>query len=211
MRAMVLERPANVETSPLTIQDVTLPIPRPGEVRVQVRCCGVCHTDLHIVEGDLPLPKLPVIPGHQIVGIVDAVGRDIRVIKEGDRVGSPWQYSTEGICGYWRQAFENLGDNAQFTGYHVYAGYGMHAERREEAWRGLGRSGGGRAPSAARCVHSLCPRWLAYPTCASCATQRRHSRLGRSYDEPHPPNGLFASLSRAPDSHRRQQYTPGCA
>src|SRR2546426_68111 len=93
MRAMVLERPANVETSPLTIQDVTLPIPRPGEVRLQVRCCGVCHTDLHIVEGDLALPKRPVVPGHQIVGIVDAVGRDVRVIKEGDRVGIPWLYS----------------------------------------------------------------------------------------------------------------------
>jgi len=82
MRAMVLQRSAEVTTSPLTLQEVTLPIPRPGEVRAQVRCCGVCHTDLHIVEGDLPLPKLPVIPGHQIVGIVDAVGRDVRVIKE---------------------------------------------------------------------------------------------------------------------------------
>src|SRR5439155_19936756 len=81
MRAMVLQRSAGVTTSPLTLQEVTLPIPRPGEVRAQVRCCGVCHTDLHIVEGDLPLPKLPVIPGHQIVGIVDAVGRDVRVIR----------------------------------------------------------------------------------------------------------------------------------
>src|SRR5436853_7257232 len=108
MRAMVLERPANVETSPLTIQDVTLPIPRPGEVRVQVRCCGVCHTDLHIVEGDLPLPKLPVIPGHQIVGIVDAVGRAVRVIREGDCSAIPWLYSADGIGGSCRHGFENL-------------------------------------------------------------------------------------------------------
>src|SRR5438876_1503641 len=132
MRAMVLERPANVETSPLTIQDVTLPIPRPGEVRVQVRCCGVCHTDLHIVEGDLALPKRPVVPGHQIVGIVDAVGRDVRVIKEGDRVGIPWLYSADGTCDYCRHGFENLCDNAQFTGYHVDGGYAEHAVVRED-------------------------------------------------------------------------------
>src|SRR2546427_4184234 len=127
MRAMVLERPANVETSPLTIQDVTLPIPRPGEVRLQVRCCGVCHTDLHIVEGDLALPKRPVVPGHQIVGIVDAVGRDVRVIKEGDRVGIPWLYSADGTCDYCRHGFENLCDNAQFTGFHVDGGYAEFA------------------------------------------------------------------------------------
>ncbi len=132
MRAMVLQRSAGVTTSPLTLQEVTLPIPRPGEVRAQVRCCGVCHTDLHIVEGDLPLPKLPVIPGHQIVGIVDAVGRDVRVIKEGDRVGIPWLYSADGICGYCRHGFENLCDNAQFTGYHVDGGYGEHAVVRED-------------------------------------------------------------------------------
>jgi len=78
------------------------------------------------------LPKLPVIPGHQIVGIVDAVGRDVRVIKEGDRVGIPWLYSADGICGYCRHGFENLCDNAQFTGYHVDGGYGEHAVVRED-------------------------------------------------------------------------------
>ena len=132
MRAMVLQRSAAVTTSPLTLQEVTLPIPRPGEVRVQVHCCGVCHTDLHIVEGDLALPKLPVIPGHQIVGIVDAVGRDVRVIKEGDRVGIPWLYSADGSCDYCRHGFENLCDNGQFAGYHVDGGYAEHAVVRED-------------------------------------------------------------------------------
>src|SRR5438093_13380920 len=117
MRAMVLERPANVETSPLTIQDVTLPIPRPGEVRVQVSCCGVCHTDLHIVEGDLALPKLPIVPGHQIVGIVDAAGQDVKQFRQGDRVGIPWLYSTCGVCRFCLSDNENLCDSACFTGY----------------------------------------------------------------------------------------------
>jgi alcohol dehydrogenase, propanol-preferring len=132
MRAMVLEQPADVTTSPLKLQEVTLPIPRAGEVRLQVRCCGVCHTDLHIAEGDLPLPKIPVIPGHQIVGIVDAVGADVRVIKEGDRVGVPWLYSADGTCDYCRHGFENLCDQARFAGYHVDGGYAEHVVVRED-------------------------------------------------------------------------------
>src|SRR5438876_8310188 len=119
MRAMVLEGPANVETSPLTIQDVTLPIPRPGEVRVQVRVCGVCHTDLHVVEGDLPLPKLPVVPGHQIVGTVERAGPEARRFAAGDRVGVPWLNWACGVCEYCRRGQENLCDRARFTGYHV--------------------------------------------------------------------------------------------
>src|SRR5947209_18917909 len=118
MRAMVLQPSAEVTTSPLTLQEVTLPIPRPGEVRVQVRCCGVCHTDLHIVEGDLALPKRPVVPGHQIVGIVDAVGRDVRVIKEGDRVGIPWLYSDDGTCDDCRHELQSRADNAHVTEWH---------------------------------------------------------------------------------------------
>jgi alcohol dehydrogenase, propanol-preferring len=132
MRAIVLERPAEVTASPLNLQEVTLPIPRPGEVRLQVRCCGVCHTDLHITEGDLPLPKLPVTPGHQVVGIVDGVGADVRVIKEGDRVGIPWLYSADGTCDYCRHGFENLCDQARFTGYHVDGGYAEYAVVRED-------------------------------------------------------------------------------
>jgi alcohol dehydrogenase, propanol-preferring len=127
MRAMVLQKPGSIQLSPLRLDKVTLPIPRAGEVRVRVRCCGLCHTDLHTVEGDLPLPRLPLIPGHQIVGAVDALGADVRMLKEGDRVGIPWLHSTEGNCDYCRRGFENLCDQAQFTGYHVDGGYAEFA------------------------------------------------------------------------------------
>ncbi len=120
---MLLQKPGPVEQSPLQFDEVTLPLPRAGEIRVQVRCCALCHTDLHTVEGDLPLPRLPLIPGHQIVGFVDAVGHGVRTVKEGDRVGIPWLHSTDGQCDYCRRGLENLCANAQFTGYHVDGGY----------------------------------------------------------------------------------------
>jgi propanol-preferring alcohol dehydrogenase len=120
---MVLRSSAAIEGSPLQCDEVTMPLPRPGEVRVQVRCCGVCHTDLHICEGELELPKLPLVPGHQIVGIVDALGSGVRSLKAGDRVGVPWLYSTDGTCDYCRRGLENLCSNARFTGYHVDGGY----------------------------------------------------------------------------------------
>jgi len=123
MRAMLLERPQLAEESPLHIGEIPLPAPGPGEVRVRVRCCAVCHTDLHIVEGELPLPNLPIIPGHQIVGVIDAVGKEVRKLKEGDRVGVPWLYHTCGQCDYCRRGFENLCDFGQFTGYHANGGY----------------------------------------------------------------------------------------
>src|SRR6202022_3127615 len=124
---MVLQKPGSIQLSPLRLDKVTLPLPRAGEVRVRVRCCGLCHTDLHTVEGDLPLPRLPLIPGHQIVGVVDALGADVRMLKEGDRVGIPWLHSTEGNCDYCRRGFENLCDQVQFTGYHVDGGYAEFA------------------------------------------------------------------------------------
>jgi propanol-preferring alcohol dehydrogenase len=127
MRAMVLQRPRPVEESPLEAREVPTPTPGPGEIRVQVRCCGLCHTDLHTVEGDLPLPKVPVIPGHQIIGIVDAVGEGVRSRREGERVGIPWLYSTDQTCDYCRRGLENLCEQARFTGYHVHGGYAEHA------------------------------------------------------------------------------------
>jgi propanol-preferring alcohol dehydrogenase len=123
MRAMVLDKARPVEESPLQLMEIPTPMPGPGEIRVRVRCCGLCHTDLHTVEGDLPLPKLPIVPGHQIVGIVDAVGEGVRNRREGDRVGIPWLYSTDQTCDYCLRGLENLCEQARFTGYHVNGGY----------------------------------------------------------------------------------------
>jgi propanol-preferring alcohol dehydrogenase len=123
MRAMLLKRPRPVEDSPLSLEDLSTPNPGPGEILVRVRCCGLCHTDLHTVEGDLQLPKLPVVPGHQIVGIVDALGPGAQIFRKGDRVGIPWLHSTDNQCDYCRRGLENLCDQAQFTGYHVNGGY----------------------------------------------------------------------------------------
>jgi alcohol dehydrogenase, propanol-preferring len=120
MRAMVLEQTGPIQ---LRLEDVPVPVPSRGQVRIKVRCCGVCRTDLHIVEGDLALPKLPLIPGHQIVGLVEAIGAETHARKEGDRVGVPWLYSTCGQCEYCRRGLENLCENAQFTGYNVDGGF----------------------------------------------------------------------------------------
>ncbi len=123
MRAMQLGRPRPVEENPLEVRDLPMPSPAPGEMRVRVRVCGICHTDLHTVEGDLALPVLPIVPGHQIVGMVDAVGDAVTSFRIGDRVGIPWLNSTDGRCPYCRRGAENLCDNARFTGYHVNGGY----------------------------------------------------------------------------------------
>lgn len=123
MRAMVLEHPEPVERNPLLERELPAPDPTAGQVRVRVRACGVCHTDLHTVEGDLPLPRLPLVPGHQIVGVVEAAGPGVREIRAGDRVGIPWLYSACGVCGYCRKGLENLCEDARFTGYHVDGGY----------------------------------------------------------------------------------------
>lgn len=123
MRAMVLESPAAVEQNPLRERDWPLPAPAAGQVRVAVRCCGLCHTDLHEVEGELKLPRLPLVPGHQVVGVVDAVGPGVQSLREGDRVGVPWLYSTCGQCAYCRGGEENLCDDARFTGLHADGGY----------------------------------------------------------------------------------------
>ena len=120
---MVLDRPLPVDESPLVLRDLPVPTPGPGELRVRVHCCGLCHTDLHAVEGDLPLPKLPVVPGHQIVGVVDAISKGVKKFKEGDHVGIPWLHSTCGHCDYCLRGLENLCNSAQFTGYHVHGGY----------------------------------------------------------------------------------------
>ncbi len=123
MRAMVLEKPGEVATEPLALRDVPVPEAGRGQVRIRVRVCGVCRTDLHIVEGELPPGKQPVIPGHQVVGIVDQVGKDVADVKEGDRVGIAWLQETCGRCEFCASGRENLCVMAKFTGYHVDGGY----------------------------------------------------------------------------------------
>ncbi|WP_447978221.1 zinc-dependent alcohol dehydrogenase family protein [Candidatus Nitrospira bockiana] len=127
MRAMVLEQPAGVDTSPLTVSDVPVPEPGPGEVRVKISVCGVCRTDIHIVEGELPPAKRPVVPGHESVGLVDRVGSAVRTVKEGDRVGIAWLQRTCGRCEFCRTGRENLCLAPTFSGYDVDGGYAEYA------------------------------------------------------------------------------------
>jgi propanol-preferring alcohol dehydrogenase len=127
MRAMVLDKAVAVEQSPLVLRDVATPLPAAGEVRVKVHTCGLCHTDLHTVEGDLAPHKRPVIPGHQIVGVIDALGSGVTNHKEGDRVGIAWLHSTDGSCEYCGRGLENLCVNGRFTGYDVDGGYAEYS------------------------------------------------------------------------------------
>ncbi len=119
MKAMVLYR----VREPLRLQEVPVPEPSDEEVLVRIKTCGVCRTDLHIVDGDLPAPKLPLIPGHEIIGIVEKVGSRVEGFKVGDRVGVPWLAYTCGQCRYCRRGKENLCENALFTGYTKDGGY----------------------------------------------------------------------------------------
>ncbi len=127
MRAMVLYAPKPIEERPLVEATLPDPVPGSGQVRLRVRVCAVCHTDLHTVEGDLRLPRLPIVPGHQIVGVVDALGPGAGRYRIGDRVGVGWLSSIEGECEFARRGQENLCPNARFTGLHVDGGYAEYA------------------------------------------------------------------------------------
>jgi len=123
VKAMVLHEIADVDESPLKLQDVPDPQPGPGEVRVRVAVCAACHTDLHVAEGELPRRKLPIILGHQAVGRVDAVGRDASRFKVGDRIGIAWLRHTCGRCRFCKAGRENLCPHSRYTGYHADGGY----------------------------------------------------------------------------------------
>jgi propanol-preferring alcohol dehydrogenase len=127
MRAMVMEQPGPIESSPLKRRDVQEPLPAAGEVRLRVSCCAICRTDLHIIEGDLPLPKRPVIPGHQIVGIVDRLGPGCERLREGQRIGVAWLRHTCGRCRFCTSGRENLCEFSQYSGYHADGGYAEFA------------------------------------------------------------------------------------
>ena len=122
MHAMVLDRPGQ----PLVMRERPVPQPAAGEILVAVSACGVCRTDLHVVDGELPHPKLPIVPGHEIVGRVAALGSGVKGFEVGQRVGVPWLGATCGVCPYCRAERENLCDAPLFTGYTRDGGYATH-------------------------------------------------------------------------------------
>lgn len=123
MRAAVVHQPAPIASNPLLIEDVALPTPEIGQIRIKVEACGVCHTDYHIATGEIRAPAYPLIPGHQVVGFVDQLGERANKYKIGDRIGVPWLFETCGRCFYCTNGNENLCLNAQFSGFHVNGGF----------------------------------------------------------------------------------------
>ena len=123
MKACFLRTPAKVEKNPLEYGEFPDPSPGPGEVLVRVKVCGVCRTDLHVIEGELPPKKSPVIPGHQVVGVIERSGPEVKRFAAGARVGIAWLHKTDGTCEYCRRGEENLCDEPLFTGYSVNGGY----------------------------------------------------------------------------------------
>ncbi|HUJ83817.1 MAG TPA: alcohol dehydrogenase catalytic domain-containing protein, partial [Candidatus Acidoferrales bacterium] len=123
MKACLLHAPAPIASAPLQFTDVPVPQPADRQVFVRVRYCGVCRTDLHVIEGELPPRKSPVIPGHQVVGVIEKLGPGARRFPRGTRVGIAWLHRTDGVCTYCRSGAENLCDHPEFTGYTVDGGY----------------------------------------------------------------------------------------
>ncbi len=123
MKAWRLHHPAPVENSPLQLEEIPVPEPGRGQVLLRVHLCGVCHTDLHTVEGDITPPAYPRIPGHQVVGTIVALGAGVENRQVGQRVGIPWLHQACGACDYCRRGLENLCPHARFTGFHVDGGY----------------------------------------------------------------------------------------
>ncbi|MGC9057178.1 MAG: zinc-dependent alcohol dehydrogenase family protein [Candidatus Saccharicenans sp.] len=123
MKAMVLSEFKPVEEEPLKLQEIDTPVPKEGEILIKINYCGVCHTDLHTVEGELPAVNLPRIPGHQVVGRVERTGEGVNLFQLHDRVGVAWLYSSCGRCRFCRRGRENLCLEAKFTGYQVDGGY----------------------------------------------------------------------------------------
>jgi alcohol dehydrogenase, propanol-preferring len=127
MKACLLRSIAPIEQNPLELTEAPQPQPAENQVLVKVSVCGVCRTDLHVIEGELPRQVLPIIPGHQIIGRVEQVGEGVTRLKIGDRVGVPWLHQTCGLCEFCREGKENLCENATFTGWLVNGGYAEYA------------------------------------------------------------------------------------
>ena len=127
MKAWILNKPAPVSEHPLYLSERTVSTPSDDELLLQVAACGICRTDLHVVEGDLPVRRSPVVPGHQIVGSVAALGSSVAGFNIGDRVGVAWLNRTCGVCEFCVAGRENLCDAAMFTGWTVDGGYAEYA------------------------------------------------------------------------------------
>ncbi len=132
MKACVLQSPAPIETNPLVFTDVPAPTAANGEVLIRVSYCGVCRTDLHVIEGELVPQKSPVIPGHQVIGVVEKLGSGSSRFSLGARVGIAWLHHTDGTCEFCRSGAENLCDHPTFTGYTVDGGYAEYAVASED-------------------------------------------------------------------------------
>jgi len=127
MKACILRSPAPIESNPLAFVDVAKPEPEPEQVLVRVSACGICRTDLHVIEGELAPRKSPITPGHQVVGTIEANGTGAGKYAIGTRVGIAWLHSTDGTCEYCRAGKENLCNNPSFTGYTMDGGYAEYA------------------------------------------------------------------------------------
>ena len=142
MRAMVLRETGLIEQSPLMAAELPDPAPGPGEVRLAVQVCALCHTDLHIIEGEIAPHLRPIVPGHQIIGRIDQLGAGVTRFQLGDRVGVPWLYQTDQTCHYCKKGKENLCEHGQFTGYDAHGGYAQYhlvkAEYAYPLWYGVG-------------------------------------------------------------------------
>jgi propanol-preferring alcohol dehydrogenase len=126
MRAWILDRQAPIEAMPLHLEEIPTPEPSDHEIRIKVHACGICRTDIHIMEGDLPLKRSPVILGHEVAGIVDKVGKEVKSFKIGDRAGVAWLNHACGSCKFCLSKKENLCPQASFTGWDADGGYGEY-------------------------------------------------------------------------------------
>jgi len=156
MKAMVLQRPGQA----LVLSRLPIPQAGPGTVQIQVEACGVCRTDLHLVDGELPEPTLPIIPGHEIVGRISALGTGVTGLRLGQRVGVPWLGWTCGQCRFCRAGKENLCDAARFTGYQIHGGYAEYTVA--DARYCFALPDGPAAPSAAALAPLLCAGLIGY-------------------------------------------------
>jgi propanol-preferring alcohol dehydrogenase len=132
MKAMVLAAFGPPAGRPLELRDIPVPEVGPGEILIKVSCCGVCHTDLHILENELAEARLPIVPGHEVIGVVEQAGERARRFKPGQRVGAAWLRSTDGDCRFCKSGRENLCESARFNGYHANGGYAEYMAIGEE-------------------------------------------------------------------------------